>query len=186
MERHKSVKLEKNNTTFVKKNPCVLTTSLTTCGRPLTISNQMRWESSAVLDVQSIGLPKLPRGDSSIWEWRLLLGCCCEEHIWKKGFLNFLVLCFVSITKCRYFCFQLEDIVRYYLCDCSWFISLSQVYTKRLWYYFCDCSWFISLYPRLVLQGIKLKWLRKQRNSARSTMWMPRAVRQSIVGCWNC
>ena len=63
MERHKSVKLEKNNTTFVKKNPCVLTTSLTTCGRPLTISNQMRWESSAVLDVQSIGLPKLPRGE---------------------------------------------------------------------------------------------------------------------------
>ena len=32
--------------------------------RPLTFSKEMRWENSAVLDVQWIGIPKLPRGVS--------------------------------------------------------------------------------------------------------------------------
>ena len=169
MERHKSVKLEKKQHHFCQKTPfCVLTTSLTTCGRPLTISNQMRWENSAVLDVQSIGLPKLPRGEEIDLGMAFVVGLLLWRTYMKIWFLEFPSADFLWVLRSA-------DIF---------------VFTGR----HCDTTvWLFMIYltisspdPRLVLQGMKLKWLRKQRNSARSTMWLPRAARQSIVGCWNC
>ena len=67
--------------------------------RPLTFSKEMRWENSAVLDVQWIGIPKLPRGvsdDGSFWvriwlkpsEW----SCCFARSEKHYGFLFFFFL----------------------------------------------------------------------------------------------
>lgn len=67
------------------------------------------------------------------WGDRFGNGVCCwvvvvKNILWKYGFLNFLVQIFCEYYEVQIFLFSLEDIV-IALCDCSWFISLSQVQT---------------------------------------------------------
>lgn len=108
MERHKSVKLEKNNTTFVKKNPFVSWLLHWQLVGGLWLF-QIKWDGKAQqfwtcsrLDFQSC--PEvIHRFGNGVCCWV----CCCEEHIMKIWFLEFPSAdFFVSITKCRYFCFH--------------------------------------------------------------------------------
>lgn len=93
MERHKSVKLEKNNTTFVKKNPFVSWLLHWQLVGGLWLF-QIKWDGKAQqfwtcsrLDFQSC-----PEVIHRFGNGVCCCVCCCEEHIWKYGFLNFLVL----------------------------------------------------------------------------------------------